>query len=68
MHYLRCLQEQQFDQPAHQIAPQELVEAVRVARDDRLELHDREFVLAWSLQPLMRALQNIARASIWSSR
>jgi len=33
MRYLRWLQEQHFDHPAHQIALQEMVEAVRTARE-----------------------------------
>ncbi|SPP98077.1 protein of unknown function [Bradyrhizobium vignae] len=39
MRYLRWLQEQQFDHPAHQIALQEMVEAVRIAKErvERLE-------------------------------
>lgn len=43
MRYLRWLQEQQFDHPAHQIALQEMVEAIRVGRKraDRLERADR---------------------------
>ncbi|SPP98229.1 protein of unknown function [Bradyrhizobium vignae] len=59
--YLRWLQEQQFDYPAHQIALQEMVEAVRVARGrvDRLERTIEEFVSAWSLEPLVRALQTL---------
>lgn len=32
MRYLRWLQEQKFDHPAHQIAQQEMVEAVRPGR------------------------------------
>ena len=32
MRYLRWLQEQKFDHPAHQIALQEMVEAVRILR------------------------------------
>lgn len=61
MRYLRWLQEQQFDHPAHQIALQEMVEAVRVARDrvDRLERTIEEFVSTWSLEPLVRALQTL---------
>lgn len=61
MHYLCWLQEQQFDHPAHQIALQEMVEAVRVARDrvDRLEHTIEEFASAWSLEPLVRALQTL---------
>lgn len=61
MRYLRWLQEQQFDHPAHQIALQEMVEAVRVAKErvDRLERTIEEFVSAWSLEPLVRALQTL---------
>lgn len=48
MRYLRWLQEQRFDHPAHQIALQEMVEAVRVAREqvERLERTIEEFVSA----------------------
>lgn len=61
MRYLRWLQEQQFDHPAHQIALQEMVEAVRVGREwvDRLERTIKEFVSGWSLEPLVRALQTL---------
>lgn len=46
MRYLRWLQEQQFDHLAHQIALQEMVEAVRIAgeRVERLERTIEEFV------------------------
>jgi len=59
MRYLRWLQEQSFDHPAHQIALQEMVEAVRVAKErvERLETTIEEFVETWSLAPLVRALQ-----------
>lgn len=59
MRYLRWLQEQRFDHPAHQIALQEMVEAVRVSKErvERLERTIEEFVPAWSLAPLVRALQ-----------
>lgn len=33
MRYLRWLQEQKFDHPAHQIALQEMVEAVRISKE-----------------------------------
>jgi transposase len=61
MRYLRWLQEQRFDHPAHQIALQEMVEAVRIARErvERLERTIEEFVSAWSLEPLVRALQTL---------
>ena len=57
--YLRWLHEQQFDHPAHQIALQEMVEAVRIAKErvERLERVIEEFVPAWSLAPVVRALQ-----------
>ncbi len=61
MRYLRWLQEQPFDHPAHQIALQEMVEAVRVSkeRDERLERVIEEFVPVWSLAPIVRALQTL---------
>ncbi|OBP75089.1 transposase [Mesorhizobium loti] len=61
MRYLRWLQEQPFDHPAHQIALQEMVEAVRVSKErvDRLEGVIEEFVPAWSLAPIVRALQTL---------
>jgi len=61
MRYLRWLQEQQFDHPAHQIALQEMVEAVRVSKErvERLEGTIEEFVPNWSLAPLVRALQTL---------
>lgn len=61
MRYLRWLQEQQFDHPAHQIALQEMVEAVRVSKErvERLEKVIEEFVPNWSLAPVVRALQTL---------
>ncbi len=61
MRYLRWLQEQQFDHPAHQIALKEMVEAVRVSKDrvERLEKVIEEFVPNWSLAPIVRALQTL---------
>jgi transposase len=43
MRYLRWLQKQKFDHPAHQIALQEMVEAVRIAKErvQRLEGRSR---------------------------
>lgn len=69
MRYLRWLQEQQFDHPAHQIALQEMVKAVRGARDrvDRLERTIEEFVSDWSLSRSWGRFKHCA-ASIWSSR
>lgn len=61
MRYLRWLQEQRFDHPAHQIALQELVDAVRVSteRIKRIEAAIEEFLPAWSLAPVVRALQTL---------
>lgn len=61
MRYLRWLQEQRFDHPAHQIALQEMVEAVRISKErvERLERVIEEFVPAWSLAPVVRALQTL---------
>lgn len=61
MRYLRWLQEQQFDHPAHQIALQEMVEAVRISKErvERLEKVIEEFVPNWSLGPVVRALQTL---------
>ena len=59
MRYLRWLQEQRFEHPAHQIALQEMVEAVHTSRERvrRLEAAIEEFVPTWSLGPVVRALQ-----------
>ena len=61
MRYLRWLQEQKFDHPAHQIALQEMVEGVRISKErvERLERAIEEFVPAWSLAPIVRALQTL---------
>ncbi|MEI9425675.1 IS110 family transposase [Mesorhizobium sp. Cs1299R1N1] len=61
MRYLRWLQEQPFDHPAHQIALQEMVEAVRISKErvERLEHVIEEFVPAWSLAPVVRTLQTL---------
>jgi transposase len=57
--YMRWLQEQHFDYPAHQIVLQEAVEAVRLARErvERLEQIIEELVPRWSLAPVVEALQ-----------
>ena len=59
MRYLRWLQEQKFDHPAHQIALQEMVEAVRISKErvERLEAAIEEFMPTWSLAPVVQALQ-----------
>lgn len=61
MRYLRWLQEQRFEHPAHQIALQEMVEAVRIGKEriGRLEAAIAEFVPSWSLGPVVRALQTL---------
>jgi transposase len=57
--HLKWLQEQRFDHPAHQIALQEMVDAVRVAKERvaRLEKAIEEFLPQWELEPVVRALQ-----------
>lgn len=59
MRYLRWLQEQRFEHPAHQIALQEMVDALRLAseRIRRIEAAIEEFLPGWSLEPLVRSLQ-----------
>jgi transposase len=59
--HLRWLQEQRFDHPAHQIALQEMVEAVRTSKErvERLEAAIEEFVPTWSLAPVVHALQSL---------
>ncbi|ARP67298.1 IS110 family transposase [Mesorhizobium sp. WSM1497] len=61
MRYRRWLQEQRFDYPAHQIALQEMVEAVRVSKErvERLDRVIEEFIPNWSLAPIVRALQTL---------
>lgn len=51
MRYLRWLQEQRFEHPAHQIALQELVDAVRISKErvDRIEAAIEQFLPTWSL-------------------
>ena len=57
--YMRWLQEQKFAHPAHQIVLQEAVEAVRLAKERvaRLERVIEELLPAWSLAPVVTALQ-----------
>lgn len=57
--HLRWLQEQRFDHPAHQIALQELVDAVRTSRERivRIEAAIKEYLPSWSLAPVVHALQ-----------
>ena len=64
--YLRWLQEQQFDHPAHQIVLQEAIEAVRLdtERLARLEHNIEEFLPTWSLAPLVHALEALRGVSM----
>lgn len=57
--HLRWLQEQKFDHSAHQIALQEMVEAVRISKErvERLEAAIEEFIPEWLLAPVVRAFQ-----------
>lgn len=59
--HFRWLQEQHFDHPAHQIALQELVDAIRVANEriGRIEAAIEEFLPGWSLVPVVRVLQGL---------
>jgi transposase len=59
MRYLCWLQEQHFEHPAHQIVLQEMVEAVRLAKErvERLERTIEEFLPNWSLAPVVAALR-----------
>jgi transposase len=59
MRYVRWLQEQRFDHPAHQIALQELVDAVRASRERivRIEAAIKGYLPSWSLAPVVHALQ-----------
>lgn len=61
MRYLHWLQEQRFEHPAHQIALQEMVEAVRFAKERvaRIEAAIAEFVPSWSLGTVVEALQTL---------
>jgi transposase len=57
--HLRWLQEQRFDHPAHQIALQELVDAVRTSKEriQRIDAAIEGFLPSWSLVSVVRALQ-----------
>ena len=64
--YLRWLQSQRFDHAAHQIVLQEMVEAVRLAKERvvRLEKNIEEFVPDWRLAPVVEALQALRGISL----
>lgn len=64
--HLCWLQQQTFDHPAHQIALQEGVEAVRLAKErmQRLETAIEEFLPQWSLAPLVEGLQALRGVSL----
>jgi transposase len=57
--YMRWLQEQSFEHPAHQIVLQGAVEAVRIAKErvGRIEKVIEELVPQWSLAPIVDSLQ-----------
>ena len=57
--YLRWLQGQSFEHPAHQIVLQETIEAVRLSQERvvRLARTIAEFVGSWTLAPVVVALQ-----------
>lgn len=62
MRRLCWFQEQRFDHPAHQIALQKMVEAVRISKErvERLERTiEKLLTAAWSLAPIVRALQTL---------
>jgi len=64
--YMRWLQEQKFEHPAHQVVLQEAVEAVRLAKErvERLERTIEEFLPTWSLAPVVNALQALRGVSL----
>ena len=66
MRYLRWLQEQAFDHIAHQIALQEMVDAVRLSNERvvRIEGAIEEFVPQWTLAPLVQAVQSLRGVSL----
>lgn len=59
--HLRRLQELKFDHPAHQIALQEMVEAVRISKEraERLEAAIKKFIPDWPLAPVVWAHQTL---------
>jgi hypothetical protein len=61
MRYLRRLREQHFEQPADQIALQEMVEPAPTSneRAGRPKAGIAEFVPNWSLAPIVQALQTL---------
>ena len=65
MRYLRWLQEQRFDHPAHQIVLQELVDAVRTSRERivRIEAAITEYLPGWSPVPVVRAFRPCAASN-----
>lgn len=67
--HARWLQQQRFDHPAHQIVLQEMVLGVRHAQErlDRIEAAIAEFVPAWSLAPIVTALQALRGINLISA-
>jgi transposase len=62
----RWLREQSFEHVAHQIVLQEMMEAVRLAKERvaRLEKNIEEFVPQWHLAPVVEALQALRGISL----
>jgi transposase len=67
--HARWLQEQSFGHPALQIVLQEMIEAVRHAKErlGRLEATIGEFVPGWSLAPVVEALQALRGVKLISA-
>jgi transposase len=62
--YLRWLQEQKFDHPAHQIVLQEAIEAMRLATERLGTLGAKHRLPTWSLAPLVHALEALRGVSM----
>ena len=67
--HARWLQEQSFGHPAHQIVLQEMIEAVRHAKErlGRLDATIEQFVPSWSLAPVVEALQALRGVKLISA-
>ena len=67
--HARWLQEQSFGHPAHQIVLQEMIEAVRHAKErlGRLDATIEQFVPGWSLAPVVEALQALRGVKLISA-
>jgi transposase len=67
--HARWLQEQRFEHAAHQIVLQEMILAVRHAKErlERIEAAIAEFVPTWSLAPVVDALQALRGVNLISA-